>query len=196
MVCIVPDRTYVRTIQYRGTPGTVGTYCTVSLIAFTRPAQENLLGAFSWAGREICADKPGSKLGHLVGQKEFDKPICSCSAFMLIWCLQDNPPYNVSGKNGFVLQFLIIFKNGFQLLRNDNYSKNNYVVTSLLLVYLNHLLLSFLVVLAVVLVAVPLMDVHRRTLCQRAGTLAYIRLECYGRTLLARHSTTLNGWSY
>ena len=29
-------------------------------IAFVRPAQENLLGAFSWAGREICADKPGS----------------------------------------------------------------------------------------------------------------------------------------
>jgi len=34
-----------------------------------------------------------------------------------------NPPYNVSGKNGFVFHLLIIFKNGFQPLRNDNYSK-------------------------------------------------------------------------
>ena len=50
---------------------------------------------------------------------------------MLIWCLQDNPPYNVSGKNGFVLHLLIIFKNGFQLPRNANYPKNNYFVTSL-----------------------------------------------------------------
>ena len=55
---------------------------------------------------------------------------------MLFGCLQDNPPYNVSGKNGFVLHLLIIFKNGFQLLRNANYPKNNYFVTSLLLVYL------------------------------------------------------------
>ena len=95
---------------------------------------------------------------------------------MLFGCLQDNPPYNVSGKNGFVLHLLIIFKNGFQLLRNANYPKNNYFVTSLLLVYLNHLLLSFLVLLAVVLVvAVPLMDVHRSGVCTLPGTLVYIR---------------------
>ena len=46
---------------------------------------------------------------------------------------------NDLGLRWFLLHLLIIFKNGFQLLRNDNYSKNNYFVTSLLLVYLNHL---------------------------------------------------------
>ena len=62
-----------------------------------------------------------------------------------------------------MLHLVIIFKNGFQLLRNDNYSKNNYFVTSLLVVHLNHLLLSFLAVLAVVLVAVPLRYAHMPT---------------------------------
>ena len=80
---------------------------------------------------------------------------------MLIWCLQDNPPYNVSGKNGFVLHLLIIFKNGFQLLRNANYPKNNYFVTSLLLVYLMDVQMLYShYFIAPVMVDLSLMDVR------------------------------------
>ena len=93
---------------------------------------------------------------------------------MLIWCLQDNPPYNVSGKNGFVLHFLIIFKNGFQLPRNSNYPKNNYFVTSLLLVYLMDVQMLYShYFIAPVMVDLSLMDVQESC---TMGTAWYISL--------------------
>ena len=97
-----------------------------------------------------------------------------------------------------MLHLLIIFKNGFQLLRNANYPKNNYFVTSLLLVYLmdvqmlysHYFIAPVMVDLSVMdvqqsctmgtawyisLHMVSLMDVHRTTVWRTAGTLVYIR---------------------
>ena len=81
---------------------------------------------------------------------------------MLIWCLQDNPPYNVSGKNGFVISVINNIQNGFQLLRNANYPKNNYFVTSLLLVYLMDVQMFYShYFIAPVMVDLSLMDVQQ-----------------------------------